>query len=429
MKGTLKNIIVAILIWEAKRVLKKYKPKVIAVTGSVGKTGTKDAVYTVLSSYTHARKSEKSFNSEIGVPLTILGLPNAWSSFWGWFENIGEGFLMPWRGLKYPEWLVLEVGVDRPGDIRKLSWLKPDIVIFTQFPDVPVHVEYFDSPEEVTKEKRSLKETLREQGTLIVNADDRKMANEEVGERQHKISYGFEEHAMVKGTDYRVEYEDEMPVGISCTVQFQQRVEQVHLRGVVGRHHLYPVLAALSVIVSEGKMFSDSVKAFENHQTAPGRMRLLPGMNGSVIIDDTYNSSPVAVEAGMSALATIQNKGKKIVVLGDMLELGDFSVERHMAVGQLVGSTADVFIAVGVRMLAAAQGALAAHARCKRVESFKTNEDALQVLRSIVEEGDIVFVKGSQGMRMERVVEDILLESHAAVNYLCRQDAHWKSIP
>ena len=188
MKEKLKEVVTKILIWEAKRVLKKYKPKIIAVTGSVGKTGTKDAVYTVVSSFAHARKSEKSFNSEIGVPLTILGLPNAWSSFWGWFENIGEGFLLPLRrGIQYPEWLVLEVGVDRPGDIHRLEWLRPAIVIFTQFPDVPVHVEYFDSPEDVINEKRSLKETMDERGTLIVNADDQKMADETVQERQHKI--------------------------------------------------------------------------------------------------------------------------------------------------------------------------------------------------------------------------------------------------
>ena len=408
--------------------LKKYKPKVIAVTGSVGKTGTKDAIYTVVSNFAHARKSDKSFNSEIGVPLTILGLPNAWSSFWGWFENIGEGFLLPWRNVTYPEWLILEVGVDRPGDIHKLKWLAPHVVVFTQFPDVPVHVEYFDSPDDVTKEKRSLKESLQEKGTLIVNADDPKMANEEVGERQHKFSYGFADHAMVKGYDYKIEYEDELPVGISCNVQFQQRTEQLRIEDMLGRHYLYPALAALAVVASEGKMFNDAANSFAFHQLAPGRMRLLKGVNGSVIVDDTYNSSPVAVEAGLNAITSVQTKGKKIVVLGDMLELGDFSVEQHRAIGQIVGSAADMFIAVGVRMLGAAQGALSAQARCTRVESFKNSSDALRILKDNIEEGDLVFIKGSQGMRMERVVENVLLEPQSAVKYLCRQDPHWKKI-
>jgi UDP-N-acetylmuramoyl-tripeptide--D-alanyl-D-alanine ligase len=427
MKGTLKNIVVKILIWEAKKVLKKHKPRIIAVTGSVGKTSTKDAIYTALAQSVHTRKSEKSFNSEIGVPLTVLGLPNAWNSIVGWIENIGEGFLMPWRKNKYPEWLVLEVGVDRPGDMARLSWLKTNIVVFTQFPNVPVHVEHFTSPEEVTKEKRRLKETLYERGTLIVNADDPKMHEEKVHDGQHVISYGFAEHAVVRGSDYSIVYEEGLPVGISFTVHFQENSEQVRLMGVLGQHHVYPLLAGLAVIVTEGKMFSKALAAFQEHVPAPGRMRVLKGMRGSVVVDDTYNSSPVAVQAGLGAIASLQTSGKKIVVLGDMLELGDFSVSEHRTLGREVAGIADVFITVGVRMLAAAEAAQGVQARVSRIEALQTNEEALKVLESIVSEGDIIFVKGSQGMRMEKLVENLLQDPQSAINLLVRQDTHWKA--
>ncbi len=427
MKSFFKKIVTIILTWEAKRILKKYKPKIIAITGSVGKTGTKDAVYSLLSKTEYTRKSEKSFNSELGVPLTVLGLPNAWSSLVGWIENVGEGFILPWRGNEYPKWLILEMGVDRPGDMQRFGWIKPDIVVFTHFPDVPVHVEYFESPRDVIKEKRELKKSLSPSGTLIVNKDDLKMDHEEVQlEGQNRMSYGFSEHATVRGFDYEIVYKDEKPVGISFKVQFQEKVIDINLNGVIGRHHVYPVLVALTVIISEGKDFSNASESFKEYLSPPGRMRLFRGINGVTIIDDTYNSSPVAVQAGLDTLTSIHVKGRKIVVLGDMLELGDFSVSEHDNLGKAVSASADVFIAVGVRMTTAVQAVKNAKARCSEVFSFKTATEAQETVRNMVNEGDIVFVKGSQGMRMERIVESILLDAHIAVKNLPRQDPHWK---
>jgi UDP-N-acetylmuramoyl-tripeptide--D-alanyl-D-alanine ligase len=120
MRQAFKTLIVFILQWEAKAVLRKYNPRVVAITGSVGKTSTKDAVYAVLSKKFPCKKSEKSFNSELGVPLTILGLQNAWSNPIHWLQNIVDGLSLIVTTHNYPEWLVLEVGADRPGDIR--SW-------------------------------------------------------------------------------------------------------------------------------------------------------------------------------------------------------------------------------------------------------------------------------------------------------------------
>jgi UDP-N-acetylmuramoyl-tripeptide--D-alanyl-D-alanine ligase len=166
MKNFFKSVVVRGLTFEARCVLKKYHPRIIAVTGSVGKTSTKDAIFTAISGDVHARKSEKSFNSEIGVPLTILGLANAWSNPFLWFKNLLDGLLLIVFKQEYPEWLVLEVGADRPGDIESVAaWLKPDVAVFTRLPDVPVHVEFFSSPEEVIKEKKFLAYALKAGGT------------------------------------------------------------------------------------------------------------------------------------------------------------------------------------------------------------------------------------------------------------------------
>ena len=141
MKNILKKIIIYKITTLARLVLLKYKPKIVAVTGNVGKTSTKDAIYTVLSSEFFVRKSEKSFNSDIGVPLTILGCHNGWSNPILWIKIIIRGIELVVFKNKYPQWLVLEVGADRPGDIKNITeWIKPDVVVVTRFGEVPCKV-------------------------------------------------------------------------------------------------------------------------------------------------------------------------------------------------------------------------------------------------------------------------------------------------
>ena len=155
MKTFFKKAVVFIITLEARAVLRKYKPKIVAVTGSVGKTSAKDAIYEVLSEGARVRKSEKSFNSEIGLPLTILGIPNAWSNPFRWLQNIIDGLFVLLFTVQYPQWLVLEVGADRPGDIRSLAkWLRVDIAVITRLPEVPVHVEFYAAEAVVEKRPR-----------------------------------------------------------------------------------------------------------------------------------------------------------------------------------------------------------------------------------------------------------------------------------
>ena len=197
MKEIFKKIITLFLQWEARLVLKKYKPKIIAVTGSVGKTSTKDAIFTVMSGGFFVRRSEKSFNSEIGVPLTILGCKNAWSNPFLWVRNLFEGFMLVVLKNHYPKWLVLEVGADRPGDIKNISkWLKPDVVVVTAFPDVPVHVEYFDSPDEIAEEKEYLVDALKPEGVLILNYDDEKVRALKDKYEYTTLTFGFDDNAL-----------------------------------------------------------------------------------------------------------------------------------------------------------------------------------------------------------------------------------------
>ncbi len=428
MKAFLKQVVVFVLSWLARLVLARYKPQVVAITGSVGKTGTKDAIYSVLKAVKRVRKSEKSFNSELGVPLTVLGLPNAWSSPFGWAENILDGlFLLVFRQ-DYPDWLVLEVGADHPGDIESLSkWLHPDTVVLTRFPEVPVHVEHFGSREAVIEEKRYLRRALRDNGTLIVNADDELLLTEPLGPGQRRLTYGLGKDAEVRASKVTVVYENNVPVGVETTVRFQDSEGTLTLRDTLGTHQVYALLAGITVGISEGMSLTHALDALRDHQAPKGRMRLLPGIEQSVLIDDSYNSSPIAVAAALDTLAGLRAKGRKIAVLGDMMELGEFSVEEHHRVGALVKERADVFFAVGVRMKDAAAGAREAGMSSDVIAALPESKKAAEALKDIVGEGDIVLIKGSQSTRMERVVEALLADPKLDKVKLVRQDAEWKT--
>src|SRR6185436_8676912 len=201
MKSFFKKIIIQILTWQSKRILAKYNPKIVAITGSVGKTSTKDAVYSVLSKFYTVRKSEKSFNGDIGLPLTILGCPNGWNYPLVWIENIIKGFSLIIFNRKYPKYLVLEVGAGKPGDIKDIAkWLKPDVVVITRLPDVPVHVEFFGSTEKVIEEKISLAYALKQDGLFIVNHDDKVVYNLHHKIKRRNVSFGFDDAATYKAT-------------------------------------------------------------------------------------------------------------------------------------------------------------------------------------------------------------------------------------
>lgn len=410
MKQILKKIIIFILIFEAKLVLRKYKPKIIAITGSVGKTSSKDAIYTVLSSYFFVRKSEKSFNSEIGVPLAILGLPNAWNSVFLWLKNIIDGFKTIVLKNHYPKWLILEVGADMPGDIKSISkWLKPDIVVMTYLPDVPVHIEFFNSIDDLIREKSYLAEALKDDGILIANNDDKKLSFVKKFTGNKKIlTYGLNEGSDIMASNENIIYENNKPIGITFRVDYAGNSIPIKLSGIIGKQHIYPALSAFLVGISQNLDLLSIKKVIEKHEPAPGRMRLIDGVNNSIIIDDSYNASPKAVTEALNSLKNLNTSGRKIAVLGDMMELGSHSYDEHIKIGKLTAQTADTLITVGVRAKYIARGANEEGMKKKDIFEFNDSKSAGCKLAEILQEWDIVLVKGSQSVRMEKVVEKVL---------------------
>jgi len=434
MKTTFKKIISYILKIESRFVLWKYKPKVIAITGSVGKTSTKDAVYGIISKISYVRKSEKSYNSEIGLPLTILGCPNGWNNPYVWLKNILKGlWLFIWPH-KYPEWLVLEVGVGKPGDMRQTaSWLKTDAVIITAIGETPVHIEFFNSRDHLVKEKSGLIKTLKKDGLLILNADDKTVLELKTKSKNRTLTFGFSEDADVRGSEESILYSDSglpageagLPQGIIFRVDEGGNSLPVIIEGVFGKNHLYASLAALAFFYGLKFNILDAINALKNYDVPPGRMRLLSGINNSLIIDDSYNSSPFACESALKTLGEIKSVGRKIAVLGDMLELGKYTEESHKNIGKIAEKNAEILIVVGPRAKILEEGAVLAGMNEKNIFEFNNSRETGEFLKTFVKNGDLVLVKGSQGMRMERAVEAVLKDKENKEKLLVRQDKEW----
>jgi len=427
MKTTFKKIISYVLQIESRLVLWKYKPKIVAITGSVGKTSTKDALYAVISGVSYVRKSEKSYNSEIGLPLTILGCPNGWNSPSIWLQNVLKGlWLFIWPH-KYPKWLVLEVGIGKPGDMKKTaSWLKTDAVIITAIGETPVHIEFFDSRDHLVEEKSKLIKTLKKDGLLVLNADDESVLGMKAKSKNRTVTYGFKEGADVLASGDSIFYDDSgEPRGIIFRVDHGGSSLPVIIEGVFGRNHVYASLASLAFCHGEKLNMLDAVNALKNYDVPPGRMHLVKGINNSLIIDDTYNSSPFACEFGLKTLGEIKNNGRKIAVLGDMLELGRHTEEAHRKVGKIAKENAEILIVVGQRAQSIKNGAIEAGLDDKNIFEFNNSIEVGEFLKTFVKKGDLLFIKGSQGMRMERAVAAILLDQENRDKLLVRQDAEW----
>ncbi|MEO8637795.1 MAG: Mur ligase family protein [Candidatus Taylorbacteria bacterium] len=432
MKSILKQTIVYLLTLEAKLVLKKYKPKIVGITGSVGKTSTKDAIYSVLATQFFVRKSEKSFNSEIGVPLTILGARNGWGNPFIWLANLLRGLGLIIFPFNYPDWLVIEIGADRPLDIKTLaSWVKPDIAVITRIGNIPVHVEFFTSRAQLIEEKSYLARYMKEGGTLIVNGDDADAVSFIGLTKNKSLTVSLEGEGDVVASHSLISYRkqengEEVPVGINFKANLAGSSVPVNLTGVLGIQHVYPSLFAIAIGLSQNLNILTLCEAISGEIKTPGRMKILPGIKNTIIIDDTYNSSPVALSEALKTLLEISVKKRKIAILGDMMELGAHSKDEHLHAGKLVASVAHILITVGIRARDIAEGAQLNGMSEKNVFQFDDAKDSFSFLDGLLIEGDIVLVKGSQSVRMEKIVEEIMEHPEDKEKLLVRQDREWR---
>jgi UDP-N-acetylmuramoyl-tripeptide--D-alanyl-D-alanine ligase len=416
LRGTLRALV--------RATLARYKPAIIGITGSVGKTSAKLGVKAALGRERRVRASSGNLNNELGMSLTILG---DWSAqelklvsreqpagtakgekIFFWLKVI---LVSTWNIIvlskTYPEILVLEYGADRPGDIKYLvTMARPMIGIVTAIGEVPVHVEYYAGPEDVAREKARLIESLPAAGFAILNGDDNTVLNLKDRTRARVLTFGFSRDADLHIAHLVNRAEGDRPIGISFKLEYGGAFVPVRLDGVFGKAHVYAAAIGAAVGLVFGMNLAKISDALADYSPAESRMHLLPGIKQTFIIDDAYNASPLSTHAALDTLRSLPGK-RRIAVLGDMLEIGKYAIEAHENVGDLAAQSVDALFTVGPRAKFIASAAIESGLKKTNVFSFDTADEARIPLQNFLEKGDLVLIKGSHAMQLDKIVEEI----------------------
>lgn len=405
----------------AKHRLNKFKGKVVGITGSIGKSSIKDAVYTVLNTRFKVKRTKKNMNSDFGLCLTILDIESGFSSAtkWSWFLIKG---LFNCMMKDHSEILLLEFGIDKPGDMDFLtSVVKPDIVVFTGVSPVHMNEGQFSSLEEIFNEKHKLVEAMREHGVAILNVDNDLLAGlSKKRGRKSTVTYGKDREADFWASQIKQDLE-----GINFVLHHDSRHYEVKA-GIIGEYQVFVLMPAIICGVLMGMTVENAVEAISKYTLPPGRMSIIPAINEAIILDSSYNASPEAVKEALETLSKVAVNKRRIAVLGNMNELGKHTQIMHEAIGAVVPKCADLLITVGDDAKMIAEKAKEGGMNEKNVFSFKTSLEAAGFLADKIKKNDVILVKGSQNnVRLERFVKALMAEPEKAKELLVRQENAW----
>jgi UDP-N-acetylmuramoyl-tripeptide--D-alanyl-D-alanine ligase len=345
---------------------------VVAVTGSSGKTTTKEMLASILSGTAPGLRTEGNFNNLVGLPLTLFRLA--------------------------PEhrWAVLEMGMSARGEIARLAEIAlPDVGIITNVG--PAHLETLHGLDGVARAKGELFAALKVGGTAVINADDERVAQLPVANGVRRLYYGFAANAEIRAEEVAV-----AGAAVAFRLVLPEGTWPVTL-AVAGRHNVYNALAAAAAATALMVPAATIVRGLQTFRGGRGRMELVDLGNGAVLIEDTYNANPLSVRAALTALDEMGGSGRRIAVLGDMLELGAEAAELHRQIGAEAAQRCDFLILLGGMADETAAGARQQGMPADRVQIVYSHVEAADRLRSLLRPGDRLLVKGSRGMRMEKV--------------------------
>jgi UDP-N-acetylmuramoyl-tripeptide--D-alanyl-D-alanine ligase len=369
VKSTLESIQLLGRQWRAKFP----ELRSVGITGSVGKTTTKELTHAVLSRRFNTLKSEGNYNNEIGLPLTLLRL-------------------RPWH-----QRAVLEMGMYTSGEISLLCDLaKPDVGVVTIIGTV--HMEWLGSIEAIAASKRELVEALppAPEGVAILNKDDERVMEMADHTRARIFTYGLDSQADVWADNILSMGLD----GIHFTLHHGPESLNVQVP-LLGRHSVHTALRASAVGLVEGLTWDEIVHGLQG-LTSQLRLVAVSGPRNSIVLDDTYNSSPESAVAALNLLADLD--GRRVAVMGDMLELGPAEEHSHRLVGRRAKNVADILVTVGELGRLIGEEALQAGMRQEYVFMVSDADEAGLLLEEIIHTGDVILVKGSRGIRLDRVV-------------------------
>jgi UDP-N-acetylmuramoyl-tripeptide--D-alanyl-D-alanine ligase len=347
--------------------------KVTVVTGNVGKTTTKELTAALLGRFCHVLKSPANFNDEIGLSMTLFQLMEAY------------------------ERAVLEVGMFELGEIRRLCEIaRPETAVVLNVG--PTHLERLGSIEAIAAAKAEAVESLSQWGTAILNADDPYVAAMDRKTKARVITFGIERHADVRATGLK----SRGLSGVDFSVSAGGRSVPAH-SPLPGVRLVSNALAAITVAFSEGISLEETVHALSQTEV-PARLQSRLAAGGALVLDDSYNASPASMLSALSVLA--ETPGRRVALLGDMLELGSAEADGHRSVGERAAEVADILFTVGPRgrMIAEAARAIGA----TTVEHFDDKAEAVRELKELLGPGDVLLVKASHGLALNTVVEDLM---------------------
>lgn len=425
MKNLIKNLIYRLLVTLAKIRLKRlHGVKIIGITGSAGKTTTKDAVYTVLSNHYRVIANKKSYNTEFGMPLTVLGAEAGFSSPVLWAKNIFKALFNTFFSREKVDYFVLEMGVDKPGDMQNLtSIIKPDIAVFTNVKPVHLADGQFKDLEEIFEEKSFIVKNLKNNGTAILNLDDERVfvLKQRLGIKI--IGYGLNEHAKLRAGNVKMDIH-----GLSFEIIYGN-INTKFISPILGMHHIYCLLPAIACGLECGMYMQEIAEALKKFKLPPGRLSLIEGINNTTIIDSSYNASPESTMAALDTVKEVAGNKRKIFVFGNMNELGIKSEDYHKQVGRYLAPAVDILVTVGHMAKFTAEEAIKNGFHKTNIHCFENCLDASEFIKKIIKHGDVILVKGSQNkVRLERLVKEIMLHPEMAGKMLCRQEKSWQTI-
>ncbi len=352
---------------------------VVAITGSNGKTTTKELISACLETTFPVLKTKGNLNNLIGLPLTLLALTGK--------EKIA----------------VLEMGMNLPGEIQRLTEIaEPDVGLITNIEKV--HLEGLGSLERLKQEKGALYRSMRRDGTILVNQDDPNVVDLAHSFPGQKISFGIKNPAEIMAKEIHLRGKE----GTSFTLIFEKEAMEINLR-LLGRHFIANALSAVAVASLFGIEIGKIKEAIEGFSPFPMRMEVIPLRGGKTLINDSYNANPKSMEMALETLAEVRGAGRGLVVLGDMLELGEFAEEAHREIGKKVQALSmDFLLALGEWAPVVVESAVRHGFPPERAKVVEDHSEAISILRKVMREEDWILVKGSRRMGMEKIVEGLM---------------------
>jgi len=399
----MRYIIIKILNILSKKILVKYNPVVIGITGSVGKSSVKKAICEVLKDKYKIASNKNYCKTDVGIPLAIIGAESGGRSVVKWIKIIFLAVKMIIKKVEYPEILILEMGVDRPNDMKKmLEIVKPDVGILTNIGKFPPHTKYFKNAKHIAKEKSLLIRSLKKKDIAILNCDDDTIKDLSENIRPEIISYGFNDGSIIKAGeifsgDKKWKIESGL-IGMSFKISYNGTTVPFRLPYVLGRGQVYTALAASAVGIHFGYNLVEISEKLSNYSPLPGRMSLIKGINNALIIDDTFNSNPASATSALETLGKLDAK-RKIAVLGDMLELGEYCERGHSEIGKIVPKSAELLFTYGKRSKIISEQAEKSGMKRDNIFHFNDINNLIKSLKSEIKSDDVILIKGSRAMK------------------------------